>query len=161
MNETKKSGSYLLVFLLLPLAVGAISALLSGNMSASYAAFQKPAFSPPGILFPIVWTILYLLMGISSYIIDKSNHPQKKDALQIYFVQLFFNFMWSILFFGLSDYLAAFWWLLLLIGFLLLMIYKFFKINKTAACLQIPYLLWCIFAAVLNFSIYRMNKSML
>ena len=97
------------------------------NMSGSYASFTKPSFAPPGILFPIIWTILYLLMGVSSYIVAQSDHPDKLLALRTYFIQLFFNFMWSILFFGLSNYL------------------------------QIPYLFWCIFAAILNFAVYLLN----
>ncbi len=75
------------------------SALFTGNMSGSYASFTKPSFAPPGILFPIIWTILYLLMGVSSYIVVQSDHPDKLLALRTYFIQLFFNFMWSILFF--------------------------------------------------------------
>ena len=106
---------------------GALSALFTGNMSGSYASFTKPSFAPPGILFPIIWTILYLLMGVSSYIVAQSDHPDKLLALRTYFIQLFFNFMWSILFFGLSNYL------------------------------QIPYLFWCIFAAILNFAVYLLN----
>ena len=116
-----------IIFLLIPLAAGALSALFTGNMSGSYASFTKSSFAPPGILFPIIWTILYLLMGVSSYIVAHSDHPDKLLALRTYFIQLFFNFMWSILFFGLSNYL------------------------------QIPYLFWCIFAAILNFAVYLLN----
>ena len=115
------------IFLLISLAAGALSALFTGNMSGSYASFTKPSFAPPGILFPIIWTILYLLMGVSSYIAAHSDHPDKLLALRTYFIQLFFNFMWSILFFGLPNYL------------------------------QIPYLFWCIFAAILNFAVYLLN----
>ena len=118
-----------IIFLLISLAAGALSALFTGNMSGSYASFTKPSFAPPGILFPIIWTILYLLMGVSSYIAAHSDHPDKLLALRTYFIQLFFNFMWSILFFGLSNYL------------------------------QIPYLFWCIFAAILNFAVYLLNQA--
>ena len=118
-----------IIFLLISLAAGALSALFTGNMSGSYASFTKPSFAPPGILFPIIWTILYLLMGVSSYIVAQSDHPDKLLALRTYFIQLFFNFMWSILFFGLSNYL------------------------------QIPYLFWCIFAAILNFAVYLLNQA--
>ena len=124
-HSTNKS--IFIIFLLIPLAAGALSALFTGNMSGSYASFTKPSFAPPGILFPIIWTILYLLMGVSSYIVAQSDHPGKLLALRTYFIQLFFNFMWSILFFGLSNYL------------------------------QIPYLFWCIFAAILNFAVYLLN----
>ena len=127
------------------------------NMSGSYASFTKPSFAPPGILFPIIWTILYLLMGVSSYIVAQSEHPDKLLALRTYFIQLFFNFMWSILFFGLSNYLLAFFWLLLLILLIIIMIVRFHKIKPIAAYLQIPYLFWCIFAAILNFAVYLLN----
>ena len=116
MKQFSSNKSLFIMFLLIPLAAGSISALLSGNMSGSYASFAKPSFAPPGILFPIVWTILYLLMGISSYLTVQSDHPDKCPALLIYFIQLFFNFVWSILFFGFSNYLLAFFWLLLLPG---------------------------------------------
>lgn len=119
MKHHSTNKSIFIIFLLIPLAAGALSALFTGNMSGSYASFTKPSFAPPGILFPIIWTILYLLMGVSSYIVAQSEHPDKLLALRTYFIQLFFNFMWSILFFGLSNYL------------------------------QIPYLFWCIFAAIL------------
>lgn len=127
MKHHSTNKSIFIIFLLIPLAAGALSALFTGNMSGSYASFTKPSFAPPGILFPIIWTILYLFMGVSSYIVAQSDHPGKLLALRTYFIQLFFNFMWSILFFGLSNYL------------------------------QIPYLLWCIFAAILNFAVYLLN----
>ena len=157
MKHHSTNKSLFIIFLLIPLAAGALSALFSGNMSGSYASFAKPSFAPPGILFPIVWTILYLLMGVSSYIIVQSDHPDKRPALRIYFLQLFFNFMWSILFFGLSNYLLAFFWLMPLILLIIIMIVRFYKISPIAACLQIPYLLWCIFAAILNFAVYLLN----
>lgn len=127
MKHHSTNKSIFIIFLLIPLAAGALSALFTGNMSGSYASFTKPSFAPPGILFPIIWTILYLFMGVSSYIVAQSDHPGKLLALRTYFIQLFFNFMWSILFFCLSNYL------------------------------QIPYLFWCIFAAILNFAVYLLN----
>ncbi len=127
MKHHSTNKSIFIIFLLIPLAAGALSALFTGNMSGSYASFTKPSFAPPGILFPIIWTILYLFMGVSSYIVAQSDPPDKLLALRTYFIQLFFNFMWSILFFGLSNYL------------------------------QIPYLFWCIFAAILNFAVYLLN----
>ena len=93
-----RNKSALIISILIPLAIGSISALLSGNMS-SYSMLVKPALSPPGFVFPIVWTILYILMGISSYIVYSSNSPNKSKALLLYSVQLFFNFCWSIIFF--------------------------------------------------------------
>lgn len=151
-----KNKSALIIFILIPLAAGSLSALLSGN-SAAYLALNKPPLSPPSFLFPIVWTILYILMGISSYIIYESEDPEKNKALRLYFIQLFFNFFWSIFFFGFSMYLFAFLWLLVLIILIALMIYQFHKISPVAAYLQIPYLIWCLFAAYLNFMIYQLN----
>ena len=150
-----KNKTHLLISILIPLAVGGLSSLLSGNMS--YSTFDKPSFSPPSYLFPVVWTVLYILMGISSYIIYSSNSTNKENALKTYAIQLFFNFFWSILFFGLSQYLLAFVWLILLIILIIVMIYQFYQIQPLAAYLQIPYLLWCLFAAYLNYTIYRLN----
>ncbi len=147
----------LILFILIPLATGAVSSLLSGNMS--YDSFVKPSFSPPGYIFPIVWNVLYILMGISSYLIYSSDAPGKEKALQTYKLQLSFNFFWSILFFRFSQYLPAFLWLIVLIVLIVLMISQFYKICPLAAFLQIPYLLWCLFAAYLNYSIYLLNRS--
>lgn len=151
-----RNKSAIIISILIPLAVGAVSALVSGNTSA-YSVLNKPSISPPALIFPIVWTILYILMGISSYIIYSSNDPDKSKALQTYGLQLFFNFCWSIIFFGFSQYLFAFIWLIALILLILVMIKQFYAISPLAAYLQIPYLLWCLFAAFLNFFIYKMN----
>ncbi len=150
-----KNKSSLIISILIPILIGTLSSLFSGNMSASM--FNKPSFSPPSFLFPIVWTILYILMGISSYIIYSSDSPNKGKALTIYAIQLFFNFFWSIIFFSSSQYLFAFVWLIALIIIIIMMIYQFYAIDPLAAYLQIPYLLWCLFAAYLNFMIYRLN----
>lgn len=154
MNE--KSGSPLIISILIPLAVGSLSSLLSRSMT-TYSSISKPDFSPPSYVFPIVWTILYVLMGISSYIIYDSDSPAKGRALKIYMLQLFFNFCWSIIFFRFNLYLFALIWLIVLIALICLMIKEFYKISPLAAYLQIPYLLWCVFAALLNFLIYKMN----
>lgn len=153
MKTVNKSN--LILSILIPLAVGALSSLFSGNLS--YQALNKPSFSPPSYLFPIVWTILYILMGISSYLIYSSNSPKKNQALTTYELQLTFNFFWSIIFFGFSQYLLAFLWLLVMIVLIIIMIYQFYHISPLAAYLQIPYLLWCLFAAYLNYAIYTLN----
>lgn len=147
--------SNLIISILIPLAVGTLSSLFSGNMS--YAALNKPSFAPPGYLFPIVWIILYILMGISSYMIYSSNDTGRRKALTTYTIQLIFNFFWSILFFGYSQYFLAFIWLIALIVLIVIMIYQFYNILPLAAYLQIPYLLWCLFAAYLNYTIYTLN----
>lgn len=144
----------LFIAILIPLAVGALSSILSGGMDTPMV---MPSFAPPGWLFPIVWTILYVLMGISSYMIYQSDDSGRARALFVYGLQLFFNFFWSIIFFGFSMYLFAFVWLLIMIALIILMIYLFNQISPVAAYLQIPYLLWCVFAAVLNYAVYKLN----
>lgn len=151
-----KDRSELIIAILIPIAVGTLSALFAGNMNV-YSVINKPSLSPPGILFPIVWTILYILMGISSYIIYESDAPGRSAALQTYVLQLFFNFFWSILFFRFDLYFTSFVWLLALLFLIVKMIWQFNRIDHTAARLLIPYLLWCLFAAYLNFMIFRLN----
>ena len=158
MKHHSTNKSIFIIFLLIPLAAGALSALFTGNMSGSYASFTKPSFAPPGILFPIIWTILYLLMGVSSYIVAQSDHPDKLLALRTYFIQLFLTLCGASFFFGLSNYLLAFFWLLLLILLIIIMIVRFQKIKPIAAYLQIPYLIWLCFAAYLNIAIWLLNR---
>lgn len=146
----------LIISILLPLAVGALSSVLSRSMVNM--TFKQPSFSPPPSLFPIVWIILYVLMGISSYLIYTSQSPDTTNALFIYGLQLFFNFFWSILFFRFSLYLPAFFWLLAMIDLIVIMIRQFYKIRPLAAYLQVPYLLWCLFAAILNIMVYMANR---
>lgn len=146
----------LIVFLLIPLAAGGIGTLL-GNSKMGFDLLNKPGFNPPAIVFPIVWTILYILMGISSYIIYKSNHKNRKSALIIYGVQLLFNMLWNFFFFNMKWFLFSYIWLLVLIVLVGIMIYYFYTIDKKAAYLQIPYFLWLLFASILNFSIYLLN----
>lgn len=146
----------LFINILIPVGLGFIVSLIT-NPSGSYKDMIQPSFAPPGILFPIVWTILYILMGISSYIIEKSNDSNYKDALSIYYAQLVVNLTWSFIFFMFKSYLLAFIWIILLIVLVIKMIKSFYSISKLGSYLQIPYLLWIIFAAILNFSIYLLN----
>lgn len=148
----------LLISIMIPLALGQLASLLTKNSGMVYSMFQKPASSPPAILFPIVWTLLYILMGISSYLIYVSGDKASKSALTWYALQLFMNFTWSLIFFGLQNYLLAFIWLLILIVVIVIMIKKFYAISPLAALLQVPYLLWSLYAAYLNFAIYTMNR---
>lgn len=146
----------LLIFnIILPLIIGGIGTLL-GNPS-SYSIINKPSFSPPAILFPIVWTILYILMGISAYMISVSDDSDKKKAYIIYLIQLVVNGLWSLFFFRFKWYLFSFFWILLLISLVIIMIDRFYKINKVSGYLQLPYLAWLIFASILNLSIYLLN----
>lgn len=141
-------------YLSIPLLAGFIGYLLGGN-NEIYSSIIKPPFAPPPILFPIVWTILYILMGISSYII--SNNSNNYKALQVYYIQLVVNLLWPLFFFRLNLFLFSSLWILLLLVLVIYMFYLFFKINKTAALLQLPYIVWLIFASILNFSIYILN----
>ena len=147
----QKAKPYI-VSILIALAVGGLSALLTmGNMDI-YDQIIKPSFAPPGIVFPIVWAILYVLMGISS-----ARIYIKGGNLFYYTIQLILNFFWSIIFFNLNAFLLAFVWLVILWIFILLMIVSFFRTDKLAAYLQIPYLLWVTFAGWLTLMVYMLN----
>ena len=148
----------LLICLAIPLAVGGLSTLLSGGMD-SYQVLNQPPLSPPGWVFPIVWTILYLLMGYASYRVLASNAPRDdiKKALTFYGIQLFLNFLWPLVFFGLQWYWAAFALLLLLWVFIYLTMHLFGLIDDTAENLLIPYLLWVTFAGYLNLGVALLN----
>jgi translocator protein len=125
-----------------------------------YSDLIKPAFAPPALVFPIVWTILYILMGIAAYKIWKMDYCKipVRDSLFYYGLQLFLNFIWSILFFGLGLRLTALIDILLLIAVIIIMNLKFNKLNKKSAYLNIPYLLWLSYAAVLNYYVWILNK---
>ena len=123
-----------------------------------YGNLIKPSFAPPSILFPIVWTILYILMGYSSYLIYDSMDCHKETCLLLYALQLFINFIWPIIFFNLQARLFAFLFIILLDIVVGLMIYCFYGVNKKAAYLNIPYFIWLIFATILNFSVYILNR---
>lgn len=147
----------LTICIALPLVIGALSALLTQENMQSFEVLNKPPLSPPGWIFPIVWTILYILMGISSYLVVISSQPNDK-ALSVYFLQLAFNFFWSILFFNLNWYLVSFIWLVVLWFLILITIVMFYNISKPAAYLLIPYFLWVTFAGYLNLAIYIIQK---
>lgn len=147
----------LILCILIPLLTGILSALISNESMQVFSRINKPPLSPPGFLFPIVWTILYILMGIASYIVVISNDHRTDSALRVYGLQLFFNFFWSIFFFNLEWYLFSFLWLIVLWLLILLTIIRFSQINKTAGLLMIPYLLWVSFAGYLNLGIYLLN----
>ena len=148
----------LLIAIVIPLSIGLLSGLISKDSMMSFELLNKPPFSPPGWLFPLVWTILYILMSISSYLIYKSNNPYKTTALIIYITQLFFNFFWAILFFNLNLYFFSFIWIVILWILIILTIISFYSINKNAAYLLIPYFLWVTFASYLNYAIALLNK---
>ena len=149
----------LLISIAIPLGVGGLSALLtSGNMKL-FEEIEKPPLSPPEWLFPVVWTILYVLMGIALYLVIMTNTKEEKLPAVISFgVQLFFNFFWPIIFFNAQAYLFAFVWLVLLWVAIVANMYFFSKIKLTSAKLLIPYLVWVTFAGYLNLGIYILNR---
>ncbi len=146
----------LFICILIPLAVGFVSAFLTRNNMELFDVINKPKLSPPGQLFPIVWTILYICMGIASYLVCVSG-ADNQAALNVYAVQLIFNFFWSIIFFYLQEYQFAFYWLVVLWILILITTRRFYNISKPAGYLMIPYLLWVTFAGYLNWQIYILN----
>lgn len=140
----------------IPVVVGGIVGLIISG-SIDYNSLEKPFLAPPSIAFPIVWSILYILMGIS-YGILKSNFLVDSKINFIYYLQLFVNALWPILFFTFKWRLFSALWIILLAILIIIMIVEFFKKNKLAGLLQIPYLLWTLFATYLNISIYLLNK---
>ena len=148
----------LITSLLISLGVGGLSALITSGSMDVYSTLIKPPFAPPSILFPIVWTILYILMGISAYMIYDSYGDEKNVALKTYLFQLLINFIWPIFFFVLGYRLIALIIILILLISIIYMIIRFYKINKIAAYLQIPYLVWVSFATYLNYAFYILNK---
>ncbi len=149
----------LLVCVAIPLAVGGLAALLSRDGMNVFASLEKPPLSPPGWLFPVVWTILYVLMGIASYLVFTSGADRKTvgAALRVYGFQLAVNFLWPIFFFNFGWYLFSFVWLLLLLLLILITFARFWKISVPAACLLIPYLIWVVFAGYLNLGVALLN----
>ena len=150
---------HLAISIAIPLAVGLVSGFLTRNGMQIFAMVNKPPLSPPAWLFPVVWTILYVLMGVASYLVANEGRDREdvQKALDTYAVQLFFNFAWSIIFFNFGWYLFAFTWLMAMWALIIRMFLQYKKINKTAAYLTIPYLAWVTFAAYLNLGIYLLN----
>ena len=159
MNKTsKKKITAYTVFILIAEAVGVLSGLITRGGIEAYGALDKPAFTPPAIVFPIVWTVLFALMGIGAarvYLTDPSS--ERTWGLGAFFIQLIVNFFWSIFFFNRQAFTFAFVWLLILLALVVIMTWLFSKSDKAAAYLQIPYIVWLIFAAVLNASVAAMN----
>ena len=150
----------LFICIAIPLIVGGVSALLTQNSVEMFEMIAKPPLSPPGWLFPVVWTILYTLMGISSYIILTSDASQEEiaEAIRLYGYQLIVNFLWPTFFFNFQWYFFALLWLILLWILVFFMIRKFASISKLAAYINIPYLIWLTFAGYLNAGIWWLNR---
>ncbi len=143
----------------IPLVIGLFSAFLTRSDVESFEMnAAKPFFAVPGWVFPVVWTVLYFLMGIAAYIIEITDTKiSKKRAVYLNYAQLFFNFCWSIIFFTFRAYLFAFVWLIVLWVLIIATTLEYNKISKAASYLLIPYIIWVTFAGVLNFSIYLLN----
>ena len=143
----------LAVSLAVSLGTGLLSVLLTPNIQEDYAQLYRPPLAPPGWVFPVVWTILLVLMGIAAYLVYTSGNGQSTSALKLYLVQLLFNLGWSVLFFRWDAYLPAFLWLLILWYLVYRLIQQFGEINSLAGKLMIPYLIWLTFAGYLNLAI--------
>lgn len=140
-----------IIILLITFAIGGIPSLISGT---SVEGLITPPLFPPKILFPIVWSILYVLLTISCYRATKNND----EPYVIYFIQMILNGLWTPIFFGLKLRLLAFFWLIALLISVIIMTIKFYKEDKLSGLLQIPYILWLSFAGYINLAIYLLNK---
>ena len=144
-----------IIYSLIPLIGGAsVGLIISGSID--YQDMVKPPLSPPAIIFPIIWTTLYILMGIS-YLLATKDKENNKELDKIYLLQLFANFLWPIIFFTLEMYFTAFLWIILLLILVVVMIKEFLQNNKISGYLQIPYFLWLLFATYLNIGIFLLN----
>lgn len=155
---SKINWKALVISIIIPLAVGGLSAIITQNQMQKYGDLVQPPLAPPAWLFPIVWTALFILMGISSYLIYMKTDDILSPCLKLYAAQLVVNFFWTILFFNFHAYLISFIWIILLIFLIAKMISCFAKASKPAAYIQIPYIVWTCFAAYLNIAIYFLNK---
>lgn len=145
-------------FIILCEAVGLVSGLISMMGMREFGGVNQSVLTPPGIVFPIVWVILYALMGIGAARVWLSEDSiQRMKVLTVFAVQLAVNFLWSIIFFNLQAFQLAFWWLILLWVLIIVMITLYMKADKLAAYLQIPYLLWVTFAGYLTYMTWMMN----
>ncbi|MBR6664301.1 MAG: tryptophan-rich sensory protein [Lachnospiraceae bacterium] len=159
MDDKKINKKLLAICIAIPLVVGVISALLTKDSMMIFQTVNKPPLSPPGWLFPLVWTILYILMGVASYLVLTSEGimEEKSQAISVYFYQLLVNFLWSTWFFNLQWYVFAFFWLILLWVLIFVTLVRFYRISKSAGYLLVPYLLWVTFAGYLNLGIALLN----
>ena len=156
MKFIKNNKTYIL-WAIITLAAGVLSALTAGNFGA-YSSLIKPPLSPPGFLFPVVWTALYILTGIAAGIVAESRDLDRGNALKLYILQLFVNFLWPVIFFRFRAAKFALFWLVLLV-IVVLATYKSFKsISSKASSLLIPYIVWLLFAFYLNFGIIILNS---
>ena len=152
----KKDLKLLIISVAIPLVLGFLTGIITRPF-IDYEQLIQPPLAPPSWLFPVTWTILYILMGISFYLTLKNDHDLDIDTYKTYFLQLIVNCFWTIFFFIFKWRLFSIFWLILLIYLIVKMMIKFYRINKIGGLLQIPYLLWCLFALYLNIGIYILN----
>lgn len=155
----KINWKLLIVCVVIPLAAGFLSSLITRGGMEVFASIRKPPLSPPAWLFPVVWTILYTLMGISSYLVLTSGGSREdvQNALSVYAYQLLVNILWPVFFFNFQWFFFSLIWLVLLVFLVAAMIREFYRLSKSAAYLNIPYLVWLLFAGYLNFTIWWIN----
>lgn len=147
----------LILIIIITFVIGSFFSIFTMNNMDTFKELSKP-INVPAIVFPIVWSVLYLLMSISCYIIIESNNREKDKAVIWYAIQLVINSLWSLIFFGFGTYLLSFIWIILLLIAVMIMLLKFYNINKVSAYINIPYLLWILFAGYLNLGIYFLNR---
>lgn len=157
---SKKNILKFLVSIFFILAVGFLGSIFTSiSVSTWYPELKKPLFTPPNWIFGPVWTLLYILMGISFYIVwSKTDIKSNKNAFYFFIIQLLLNLLWSFFFFGLKSPIFGLFDIFLLLIFIILTILEFYKISKISAFLMVPYLIWVSFATVLNFSIFILNN---
>ena len=149
----------LVVSLFISLGVGGLSALLTRGSMERYGMLKQPPLSPPGWVFPVVWTVLFALMGIAAYLVWMAGGPERQGALTLYGTQLVFNFFWTLIFFNLGNYALAFFWLVILWALILLCTLRFFKVDSRAGWMMVPYLVWVTFAGYLNAGVWLLNSG--
>ena len=156
----KKNWLILLKCIAIPILLGLLASFFTQNAMDDFHRLNQPPLTPPDILFPIVWTVLYTLMGISAYLIKTAEASEEEiaKAMSVYFYQLLANFLWTIVFFNFQWFLFAFFWLLLLWVLVAVMIKRFYNIRPIAAFMNIPYLIWLTFAAYLNLGVWWLNR---
>lgn len=147
----------LIINLLIPLCVGGAAAFFTRGTMDIYESVRQPPLSPPGWAFPVVWTALYILMGVAAYLVWMRDSTGRTGALFVYGVQLAFNFAWPLIFFKAQNFEVGFFWLVALWFFVLLTIVWFFAEKKAAGALMIPYIIWVSFAAYLNLGVWVLN----
>lgn len=149
----------LLLSVLIPNAAGGVGALATASsVNTWYRGLRKPSWNPPGWLFGPVWTLLYTMMGVASWLVSRSHSPRKERALRLYGIQLGLNTLWSVIFFGLRRLDLALVEIVPLWGAILATLTSFYQLNPVAGLLLVPYQLWTTFAAALNFEVWRLNR---